>query len=371
VRGDAVSKLGSLLIRSKAEPFKYELLPVWFLVSPVVCLAVIDPASFGVFWFWGEQIGRAGFVFLVLLVLWEWYDSRRQLVTRRGKWRIVAAVAVTIPLFFYYFERVVNHEWTASLRVLLTSHFGVSEKAPLSFLLAMDYLLYAFYSIFIVALFYGPRSISLMVTPAIYAAGSGILDLMDAFYPEDSLAFMQVWVYLIWDVVAGILYLLGFHTVTAGSVAPPSIQLAGNQLSLWGYKGFIRILIFWPSSGVVSMIMYSLILIIIMIKLNAPRRRKLAYAVAGALGTYLANVFRITLIVLYVTYVSLDVKTFHDAIGEVIFLTWIVVFLWFVVSRENRFARRASNSQAKLDPQVPANSIGALLGFRGNRKLLD
>jgi thaumarchaeosortase len=291
-------------------------------------------------------------------VLWEWHDSRKRLVPTRSKWRLLAVVVVTVILLVYYYERVANEAWTDSLRVVLTSQFGVSEKAPLSFLLAADYLLYSLYSIFMVALFYGPGSIRLMTLPTIYSAGSGILDLMDAFYPEDSLAFMQTWVYVIWNVVAGILCVLGYHVTAPGSSALPSFLLVGNRLSLWGYKGFANLLIFWPSSGVVSMIMYGLVLVILMVKLDAPRKRKLVYATIGAAGTYFANVVRITLIVLYVTYVSLDVKAFHDAIGEVIFLSWIVIFLYFVVSRENRLARMALTAKSQEGPTVPSVSLG-------------
>jgi thaumarchaeosortase len=128
-------------------------------------------------------------------------------------------------------------------------------------------------------------------------------------------------------------------------------------LSLWGYKGFIRILIFWPSSGVVSMIMYSLVLVILLIKLDAPIRRKVTYTAIGALGTYFANVLRIALIILYVTYISLDVKTFHDSIGEIIFLTWILGFLYLVISRENRLSRKSAKSPILGRPQVPVNFI--------------
>jgi thaumarchaeosortase len=343
--------------------------PVWFLLAPIAYLGVIDSASFSYFWFWGEQIGRAGFVFFVFLVLWEWYDLRNRLTVRRNAWRLLVAAAATVSLFVYYWERVMNHEWTESMRVLVTSQLGVSQEAPLSFLLAMDYLLYGLYSILVAALFYGPRNIGAMILPAIYAAGSGVLDLMDAFYPEDSLAFMQVWVYVIWDVVVGILYLLGYHGVGAGPVNPPSILLNGNQLSLWGHKGFVRILIFWPSSGVVSMIMYGLILIILLVKLNAPRRRKTAYAILGAFGTYFANVLRITLIVLYLTYISLDVKFFHDAIGEVIFLAWIVGFLYFVVTRENRLARARSMSPTVKGSQLSVSFISEIRHQHGEPRV--
>jgi len=344
-------------MRARTELIKYESVPVYFLIAPVVYLVIIDSASFTVFWFWGEQIGRAGFAFIIFLVAWEWYDSRQRLTARRGRWRLIVALTVTVILFAYYWERVMNDAWTYSMRVIITSQFGVSQEAPLSFLLAMDYLVYAIFSLCIVAVFYGPRSIRSMITPATYAIGSGVLDLMDAFYPEDSLAFMQSWVYLIWNVVVGILVVLGFRIASPGSVTPPSILLRGNQLSLWGYKGFIRILIYWPSSGVVSMIMCGIVLIILLIKLDAPMQRKVTYAAIGALGTYFANVLRITLIILYVTYISLDVKTFHDSIGEIIFLTWMLGFLYLVISRENRLSRKSGKSPISGRPQVPVSLI--------------
>jgi len=97
--------------------------------------------------------------------------------------------------------------------------------------------------------------------------------------------------------------------------------------------------IYWPSSGVVSMIVYSLVILVLMVKLEAPRKRKLIYAVLGAAGTYFVNVIRITSIVLYVTYISLDVEAFHQSIGEVLFICWIFIYLLLVLHIENMYAR--------------------------------
>jgi thaumarchaeosortase len=229
------------------------------------------------------------------------------------------------------------------MRVYVTSHLGVSQQSPLSFLLAADFIIYAIFSIVITSILYSPSAIPLLVTPVIYAIGSGILDMMDAFFPEDSLAFLQIWVYVIWNVVVFILSLMGFHTSVKapfGTIPPPTVLLQGNRLSLWGFKGPITLAIFWPSSGVVSMIVYSLVIVVLMVKLDAPRRRKAAYAAIGATGTYFVNVIRITLIVLYVTYISLDVEAFHQSIGEVLFICWIFIYLLLVIRVENRFLFR-------------------------------
>jgi len=83
------------------------------------------------------------------------------------------------------------------------------------------------------------------------------------------------------------------------------------------------------------MIVYSLVILVLMVKLDASRTRKIIYAVIGAAGTYFVNVIRITLIVLYVTYISLDVEAFHASIGEVLFIAWIFIYLLLVIHLEN------------------------------------
>ena len=334
------------LRRLKDEYGTRDALPLIVLLAPVIWLVVIDPGSFSLIWFWGRQIGRAGFAFIFFLVVWDWHDSRRRLKATGKRWRQVLALIMLSLVLVYYWERVVNSAWTDYLRVYVTSRLGVSQKSPLSFLLAVDFVVYALYFITITAVLYSPSAASLLITPVIYALGSGILDMMDAFFPEDSLAFLQVWVYVIWNVVILILSVLGFHNVVRspfGPIPPPTVLLEGNHLYLWGFKGFITLAIFWPSSGVVSMIVYSLVIAVLMVKLEATRKRKTAYAIVGALGTYFVNVIRITMIVLYVTYVSLDVEAFHESIGEVLFVCWIFAYLLVVIRIENRLSLRSQS----------------------------
>jgi hypothetical protein len=51
-------------------------------------------------------------------------------------------------------------------------------------------------------------------------------------------------------------------------------------------------------------------------------------------------VIRITSIVLYVTYISLDVEAFHQSIGEVLFICWIFIYLLLVLRIEDGYARK-------------------------------
>ena len=334
--------------------------PLLFIIFPIIYLIAIDPVSFTLVWFVGQQVGRGALVFVLFLVAWDFNDSRKLFSATRDRRRYVLLGAVLVVLLVYYYFRVFNGffarppidpttgtpmdtAFTTYVRVYVTSRLGVSQESTLSFLLAMDFVFYALYCLAATALSYSVRSIRLMTLPVIYLVGLGILDAMDAYFPENSLAFLQVWVYLIWNVVVFLLSLMGFHTNVNPSTAPlnlPSLILRGNQLFLWGYKGYVGLAIYWPSSGVVSMIIYSLVIVVLMVKLDAPRKRKAVYAIVGAVGTYFVNVIRITLIVLYITYVSSNFEAFHASIGEVLFIAWIFIYLLAVIRYENRHPPR-------------------------------
>jgi thaumarchaeosortase len=319
-------------------------IPLLVIIFPILFLMTIDPASFGLVSFFEREIGRAGLIFVFFLVAWDWHDSRGRFIATHARWRqLLAAIVLISALAYYFLIDVVNIN---ASRVYVTSQLGVSQESTLSFFAAMDFIVFAIYCLATIAILYSPRTIPLMVTPVIYSLGSGILAAMDAFFPQDSLAFLQVWVYVIWNVVVLLLGLLGFHTninpYTNSTISTPSLFLQGNRLYLWGKVGFMELEIFWPSSGVVSMIVYSLVLIVLLVKLDAPRKRKALYAVIGAAGTYFVNVIRITLIVLYVTYISLDVEAFHQSIGEILFILWIFIYLIVVIRMENISYRKES-----------------------------
>lgn len=342
-------------------------IPLLFIVFPIFYLMAIDPVSFTLVWFVGQQVGRGALVFVFFLVAWDFNDSRKMFKATHEKKRYALVCVFLVALLIYYYFRVFNGlfqrppinpanntpmdtVFTTYLRVYVTSKLGVSLESPLSFLLMMDFVAYAFYCVIATSLLYSVRAVSRMALPVIYLVGLGILDTMDAYFPENSIAFLQVWVYLIWNVVVFLLSLMSFHTNVNYLDAPahrPSLILHGNQLALWGWKGYVGLAIYWPSSGVVSMIIYSLVIVVLMVKLDAPRHRKLVYGVIGAVGTYFVNVIRITLIVLYITYVSANFQAFHASIGEVLFIAWIFIFLLSVIHYENKHPPKSSVPAAK------------------------
>ncbi len=307
------------------------------LVLPILVLIVGDPQSFTLNWGWEGQVGRGSFLFLALIVLWEWYDSRKSLPDKSPRGRVMLSIVILIAVSAYYAARVLSPQ----LRVDLYN-FGYSigaGKGTDSFPLAIDYIAYVVLAFLGTLILLGPAGFKSITTPVVYSAATTILVLLDAFFPYDSLAFMQNWVGVIWQLVLVVLMIIGVRVVSSPFELspPPAVDLIRNSLLVNGNKGFMTVIIFWPSSGVVSMLIFTTVIAIVIIKMDIPVKRKIIYAALGALGTFVVNVIRVSMIVAYVTFVSLNVEAFHEVIGEILFLIWIVIYLALIIRYENRY----------------------------------
>jgi len=307
------------------------------LLFPIALLIIGDPQSFTLNWGWEGQVGRGSFLFLAFIVLWEWFDSRKSLPEKSTKNRLVLSLVIFAAVVAYYAARVLSPQLKVDLY-----NFGYSVgtgKGTDSFPLAIDYIAYIVLAFLGTLILLGPGGFKAITTPVVYSLGTTALVLLDAFFPYDSLAFMQNWVGVIWQLVLLVLAVIGVRIVTSTTklYPPPAVYLVHNSLYVNGSKGFMTIIIYWPSSGVVSMLIFSIVIAVIVVKMDIPAKRKIIYAALGALGTFVVNVIRVSMIVAYVMFISLDVKAFHDVIGEILFLIWIVIYLALIIHHEAKY----------------------------------
>ena len=107
-----------------------------------------------------------------------------------------------------------------------------------------------------------------------------------------------------------------------------------NYLTIEGTKGSYRLAVFWPNVGVQSIIIYSLVMIVVTAKLQAPLFRKLIYMVVGVCGTIFLNVLRRVTIAYYADAYATSgqqLDAFHNSIGEILFPIWIAICLIIVL----------------------------------------
>ena len=112
-----------------------------------------------------------------------------------------------------------------------------------------------------------------------------------------------------------------------------------NLMFLRGDHGPFALQVFWPSAGVHSIIIFSLVMGAFLLKMNIPRGRKWVYFGLGILGTITVNVIRIFALSVYALKVTTNAEQweeFHSVAGEIMFLPWLFIFLLIVMTIETR-----------------------------------
>ena len=112
-----------------------------------------------------------------------------------------------------------------------------------------------------------------------------------------------------------------------------------NVMFLRGDHGPFALQVFWPSAGVHSIIIYSLVMMAFLLKMNIKRGRKAMYFGIGILGTITINLIRIFSLSVFALKVStnpVEFEEYHSIAGEIMFLPWLFAFLLVVTAIETK-----------------------------------
>jgi len=305
---------------------------------PILLLFAVAPQTFELSWAGFGKLGRGGLFFVLFFLGFDLLDVSKN---ARIKWttsRKVATIATVAVAIVYFVEVGLGQDLTNVIyavgRVL-----GASGDVSNSFLMATDFVATTLYLIALTAVTFGIRLIRRVITPVVFSVGMLIFYLLDAFLPYGSIGPLQFWANFI---VSGV-------AVLAKVFQLPIYGLT-NHLTIVGIHGTYRLVVYWPSVGVQSILIYSVVMIVIAAKLDAPRIHKIIYALIGVAGTVFLNVVRIFSIAYYgYAYATSgdQLDAFHNAIGEVLFPIWIVVFLAVILKVEDKLAptREAKRKQ--------------------------
>jgi len=189
-------------------------------------------------------------------------------------------------------------------------------------------------------IFFGKKWIRIAPAGPIFLSGSAVILSLDAFFPYDTLGPLQYVVPYLVQTNAWIITAFDLGTATARD----------NLLFLKGEHGPFALQVFWPSAGVHSVIIYSLVMMAFLLKMNIPRNRKAGYFVIGILGTIGVNMIRIFSLSIFALKVSTNAnefEEFHSVAGEIMFLPWLFIFLLLVTFIETRRIKRLEATKQK------------------------
>lgn len=292
------------------------LLAILIIVSPVLFALAVYPNTFSLSW----NQGRGGFLFAMAFIVAELIGIKLQVSKKR--------VLATIPLAGAAIAYLVMREHgLKDYLVKVAPQFNVHLVDSWTWM--WDFIIMAIFLIAVVSILFGKKWIRISPAGPIFLSGSAAILSLDAFFPYDTLGPLQYVVpYL---VKANVWIINQLHLGTA--IAKENLML------LRGEHGPMALQVFWPSAGVHSIIIYSLVMMAFLLKMNIERKRKAAYFVIGIIGTIGVNMIRIFSLSIFVLKVSTDpskFEEFHGVAGEIMFLPWIFIFLLIVTSIETK-----------------------------------
>jgi thaumarchaeosortase len=284
--------------------------------SPILFALIVFPDSFSLSW----NQGRGGFLFALAFIVAELVGLKIVISTKR----LLAVVPLAILVITY----LVGLEY--GLRdYILDSSEQYNVQLIYSWTWMWDFIIMAIFVMAALTIFFGKRWIRIAPAGPIFLGGSAIILSLDAFFPYDTLGPLQ---YVVPYLVQANVWLIGVFDLGVATARD-------NIMFLKGDHGSMVLQVFWPSAGVHSIIIYSLVMGAFLLKMNIARKRKSIYFTLGIIGTIIVNMIRIFSLSWYALKVTTDSakwEEFHSVAGEIMFLPWLFFFLLIVILIETR-----------------------------------
>ena len=289
---------------------------ILIIASPILFSMIAYPDS--VAWSWNE--GRGGYLFALVFVVAELIGLKIVI----SKKRLLAVVPIALMTIAY----LVSLE--NGLRdYIIASAEQFNVQLIYSWTWMWDFVVMAIFVVVALTIFFGKRWIRIAPAGPIFLTGTAIILSLDAFFPYDTLGPLQYIVPYFVQANVWVITVLDLGTAVARD----------NVMFLRGDHGSMALQVFWPSAGVHSIIIFSLVIGAFMLKMNIPRGRKSMYFVLGIIGTITVNLIRIFSLSWYALKVTTDPvawEEYHKIAGEIMFLPWLFGFILVVILIESR-----------------------------------
>jgi len=303
------------------------IIAIILISSPILFALVAYPDTFSLSW----NQGRGGFLFALAFIVAELLGLKLEIPTKR----LIAVIPLAV-LTIVYLIALEN-----GLREFIEeSGEAYNVQLIFSWTWMWDFIIMAIFVVVSLFIFFGKKWIRIAPAGPIFLSGSAIILSLDAFFPYDTLGPLQYVVPYLVQTNAWIITAFDLGTATARD----------NLLFLKGEHGPFALQVFWPSAGVHSVIIYSLVMMAFLLKMNIPRNRKAGYFVIGILGTIGVNMIRIFSLSIFALKVSTNAnefEEFHSVAGEIMFLPWLFIFLLLVTFIETRRIKRLEATKQK------------------------
>lgn len=308
--------------------FNSSLIVIAILIAPILFTIIVYPNTFNLSW----NQGRGGFLFAMAFIVAELLGLHLN-ISRKKIYIVIGISLITIGYF------VALPLGLRDSIIAAAPYYKVQQVDSWEWL--WDFIIMALYIGLSLGILFGKKWYKIAPAGAIYLVGSAVILSLDAFFPFDSLGPLQFIVPEYLQIDQALISLINSHIMNLGPGIPATAQ--GNLLVLNGLHGHFALQVFWPSAGVHSMIIYTLVMLAFLLKMDIPLQRKLVYFIIGTIGTAAINLIRIISLSLFALMITTNInewEAFHSVAGEIMFLPWLGIYLFSVVFIESKRTKR-------------------------------
>jgi len=306
---------------------KNTILSMLLIASPILFVLAVYPDSFSMSW----NQGRGGFLFGLAFIVAEiigikFIVSRTRLIF--GIPLAIATIIYFVSLDFGLHDYIINAAPAFNVQLIYSWEWF------------WDFLVITIFAISASILMFGKKWIRIVIAGPVFLAGSAIILSLDAFFPYDTLGPLQYFVPHLVQTNVWIINAFELGTATARD----------NLMFLQGDHGPFALQVFWPSAGVHSVVIYSLVMMAFLLKMNIKQNRKIMYFGLGIIGTIVINLIRIFSLSVFALKVStnpVEFEEYHSVAGEIMFLPWLFGFLLVVTIIETKRMKKKEASLQK------------------------
>jgi thaumarchaeosortase len=325
------------IARKNTFVFNSSLAVIVVLVFPILFTLIAYPDTFSLSW----NQGRGGFLFAMVFIAVELIGTHHKISSKRIG-IVICLSAITIGYFI---------SLSFGLRDLIVSAAHLYNVQLVdSWEWMWDFIVMGLFVGSSLGVLFGKKWYKVAPAGAIYLIGSAVILSLDAFFPYDSLGPLQLIVPGYLEIDQAVIRFIDDHIMNLGLGIPAIAK--GNLLILNGLHGPFALQVFWPSAGVHSMIIYTLVMLAFLFKMHIPVERKIIYFLIGTIGTATVNLIRIISLSIFALIITTNVhewESFHSVAGEIMFLPWLGVYIVIIMYVEGKITRRfqtiATNSK--------------------------
>jgi len=315
---------------------KNVIIAILLIASPILFTLVAYSDTFSMSW----NQGRGGFLFGLAFITAELVGIKF-IISKR---RLVSVIPLAVATIIYFVALDFGlHDYIMNAAPAFNV-LGCSVANPQGCIYSWgwlwDFLVITIFVVSTVTILFGKKWIRIVPAGPIFLGGSAIILSLDTFFPFDTLGPLQYFVPHLVQTNVWIITVLDLGIATARD----------NLMFLNGDHGSFVLQVFWPSAGVHSVIIYSLVMMAFLLKMNIQRNRKAMYFCIGIAGTIIINLIRIFSLSIFALKVStnpVEFEEYHSVAGEIMFLPWLFAFLLVVTAIETKRLRKKEVSVQK------------------------